>query len=126
MVKSFARIAVAGAAVATVLGGTMSTAQATEVGALDTDKSISSSHGKMIYHDDGDVFEICDTNADGYGVVGALYISKTAPHLVFAIDDGGDAGCDKGGYDVTNSSDYQMALMWNGGGATITSAWFNE
>ncbi|WP_393058967.1 hypothetical protein [Streptomyces sp. LN549] len=122
--KSFARIAVAGAAVATVLAGTMSTAQATEVGALDTDKTISSSHGKMIYHDDGDMFEVCDTKADGHGVTG--YVMRYPTDIMLSVDDGGDSGCDKDGVDITNTSDYMMVLEWNGDYSRVASGWFNE
>ncbi|WP_393058966.1 hypothetical protein [Streptomyces sp. LN549] len=126
MIKSFARIAVAGAAVATVLTGTMSTAQATEVGVLDSNKTISlpGGQGTMTFIDDGDVFQVCDTKADGHGVAGRL-IDNTYNEKIY-IDDGGDAGCDKKGYDVGQSGSFQMQLSWNGGGGDVKSEWFNE
>lgn len=127
MVKIFSRVAVAGAAVAMVFAGTASQASAAEAGVLTTDITISNSHGKMIFHDDGDMFEVCDTNADGYGMEGMLI--GAVGQTLLDVTDGGDAGCDKGGYNVGNcldTCDVQMRLYWNGGGSPTLSRWFNE
>ncbi|MFI9587652.1 hypothetical protein ACIHCQ_38930 [Streptomyces sp. NPDC052236] len=122
MVKTFTRMAVAGAAVVSVLAVTASQAQAA---VLDTNRTISNSHGKFTFTDDGDVFEVCDTKADGYGMTGRLQESGSNDY-VLTVTDGGDAGCDKKGYNIGNLREYQMSLSWNGGGATVRSIWFNE
>ncbi|WP_393058969.1 hypothetical protein [Streptomyces sp. LN549] len=123
MVTSFTRLAVAAAAAA-VMAATASPAMAAESGALDTNKTLSNSHGHMTYIDDGDMFEVCDTKADGYGVEGQL-ISHKQTELY--VNDGGDAGCDKGGFNVGNSGPtYQMQFWWSGGGAVQYSDWFDE
>ncbi|MFE7108580.1 hypothetical protein ACFU98_05165 [Streptomyces sp. NPDC057575] len=128
MGKTLTRISVAGAAVAAVLGGTVTTAQAAEAGVLDTDIVISlpDGRGKMTYIDDGDMFQVCDTRADGHGVEGTVIDDMGRRKLT--VDDGGDAGCDKGGWNVPNTplDYYQMTLMWNGGGPTVYSRKFNE
>ncbi|MGW1491023.1 hypothetical protein [Streptomyces sp. NPDC002402] len=127
MGKTFSRIAVAGAAVATVFAGTVSTAQAADTTILDTNKTISNSHGKMTYIDDGDMFEVCDTNADGHGMTGMVEkLVGSAPKTVLTVTDGGDAGCDKGGYNVGQLESIRMALTWDGGGGTVRSGYFNE
>ncbi|MGW1491020.1 hypothetical protein [Streptomyces sp. NBC_00191] len=104
----------------------MSTAQAADTAILDTNKVISlpDGRGKMTYIDDGDMFEVCDTRADGHGVEGQL-VRKGGTTLI-TVSDGGDAGCDKKGYNVPNSGEYQMQLWWQGGGAAQYSQWFNE
>ncbi|MFE7108582.1 hypothetical protein ACFU98_05155 [Streptomyces sp. NPDC057575] len=127
MVNSFTRIAMAGAAVAAVLAGTASTAQAADVGVLDTNKVLylTDGRGKMTFIDDGDMFEVCDTRADGHGVEGQL-VDDTQRVLLY-VDDGGDAGCDKKGYNIGNGTQYQMQFWWSGGGSgTQYSQWFNE
>ncbi|MET9520730.1 hypothetical protein [Streptomyces sp. NPDC002994] len=126
MVRSFTRIAVVGAAVATTLVGIASPALAADV-----NRTLSNSHGKMTYNDSVDVFEICDTNADGYGVTGNLNrVYKggvTYSEEAFRINDGGDAGCDKIGYNVQGyPNNYQMNFWWDGGGATLSTVWFYE
>ncbi|MFI1221124.1 MULTISPECIES: hypothetical protein [unclassified Streptomyces] len=87
MTKSITRIAVAGAALMTFFAGTVTTAQAAEAGPLSTDKTISlrDGRGAMTIFDGGDMFQVCDTKADGHGVVGRQFGS------------------------------YQMQLSWNGG-----------
>ncbi|MFI5806800.1 hypothetical protein [Streptomyces sp. NPDC051561] len=117
--KSFSRIAVAGAAVAAVIAGTATPAMA------DTNRTISNSHGKFTFIDDGDMFEVCDTKADGHGVTGKL-LESGSNDFVLTVTDGGDSGCDKKGYNIGNLREYQMWLSWNGGGATVKSIWFNE
>lgn len=64
-IKSFPRVAVVGAAVATVLAGTMPTAQAAETPILTGDKTISlpGGRGTMTFIEDGDMFQVCDTKA---------------------------------------------------------------
>jgi hypothetical protein len=127
MLRSFTRVAVAGAAAATMLAATAAPALA------DSNIILKFSHGYFLYHDSGDVFEICDTNADGHGVTGVLLEANDHSPVpgygeVLRIDDGGDAGCDKEGYDVSPSVSYtyQMRLHWNGGGGTLASAAFRE
>lgn len=84
--------------------------------------------GKMVFIDDGDVFKICDTKADGHGVTGYLYKQGATgdPIIAFKESDGGDAGCDKRPYDVGQLANFQMHLFWNGGGRSVLSEWFNE
>ncbi|WP_328880951.1 hypothetical protein [Streptomyces sp. NBC_00299] len=120
MSKTLKRIALAGAgAVAAV------TLAATPALA---DQNIVITHpdgrGKMTYIDDGDMFQVCDTKADGAGMTGQLY--RNHAETLLTVTDGGDAGCDKKGYDVPSNGEYQMQLWWNGGGATVYSQWFNE
>ncbi|MBC9714099.1 hypothetical protein H9Y04_16170 [Streptomyces sp. TRM66268-LWL] len=119
MRKTLSRIAVAGTGVATLLVFTASPALA------DTNRTITSSHGKFTFIDDGDMFEVCDTKADGFGVKGRLLESGTND-FVLTVEDGGDANCGKDGYNIGNLRDYQMWLTWNGGGAPVKSIWFNE
>jgi hypothetical protein len=87
--------------------------------------------GHMTFHDDGDVFEVCDTRADGHGFVGYLVFK---PWLgdeylrVIKVTDGGDSGCDKRGWNVGNDGNYHMELYWSGSiyGAHSESRQFNE
>ncbi|WP_406269467.1 hypothetical protein OHT93_16440 [Streptomyces sp. NBC_00191] len=124
MSKTFIRIAVAGAAVAAVFAGTVSTAQAADTAILDTNKTISNGHGKMTYIDDGDMFEVCDTKADGHGMTGQVLGWQGRVKLT--VTDGGDAGCDKGGYNVGQVESVKMALVWDGGGDWVYSYDFTE
>ncbi|MGW1491022.1 hypothetical protein [Streptomyces sp. NPDC002402] len=114
----------AGAAVATVFAGTVSTAQAADTAILDTNKTISNGHGKMTYIDDGDMFEVCDTKADGHGMTGQVLGWQGRVKLT--VTDGGDAGCDKGGYNVGQVESVKMALVWDGGGDWVYSYDFTE
>ncbi|MER5772071.1 hypothetical protein [Streptomyces sp. NPDC001985] len=122
----FTRTAVVGAAMALAFAGTASTAQATEAGPLVSNKVISlpGGQGKMTFIDNGDMFEVCDTKADGHGVSGRLIDNNYNEKLY--IEDGGDAGCGKKGYNVGQLGSYQMQLSWNGGGPDVKSEWFNE
>ncbi len=118
MLRSFTRIAVAGAAAATVLAATATPASA------DSDIIVKNSHGYMLFHDDGDVFEICDTNADGHGVEGQVVSYWTGTTFLY-INDGGDKGCDKDGYDI-RSHGYAMHFWWSGDGVVYKSGKFDE
>ncbi|MFJ6944313.1 hypothetical protein ACISU4_06600 [Streptomyces wuyuanensis] len=127
MANSFTRLAVVGVAAATMLTVTASPALA-----ADQNRTLSNSHGKMTYNDSVDVFEICDTRADGHGVSGGLTRWYQSAHIqykenAFTINDGGDAGCDKIGYDVKGyPNNYAMYFKWDGGGATQSTQWFSE
>ncbi|MET9516103.1 hypothetical protein [Streptomyces sp. NPDC002994] len=87
-----------------------------------------SGRGQMTHIDDGDVFRVCDTNADGHGVTGYLRTINTSNEIrtVLTVDDGGDAGCDSKGYDIMFNQPYDMLLCWNGGGGCVVSAVFDE
>ncbi|WP_408991091.1 hypothetical protein [Streptomyces sp. 1268] len=106
-----------GAAVAATFVATATPALA------DSDITLNNSRGYMTYKDSVDVFEICDMNPDGYGVHGLL--TKTGEGNVMHIDDGGDNGCDKQGYNV-GSGKYRMSFFWDGGGAVLYSKYFSE
>ncbi|MGW7687086.1 hypothetical protein ACWGID_40470 [Kribbella sp. NPDC054772] len=84
-----------------------------EVGTL-SNMSIEIFGSKMTFIDDGDVFQICDTKPDGKGAYGALfYDSYLLPggfKRVMTIEDGGDAGCDKKGYNIGNGGQYVFAI----------------
>lgn len=86
-----------------------------------------SGRGKVTFIDDGDMFKVCDTKRDGYGVTAELYFLPwlgSVQRLVFSVADGGDAGCDKAGYNVGNDGTYALLLCWNGPNATCH--WSNE
>ncbi len=75
--------------------------------------------GTMSHTDDGDVFRVCDTRADGHGVVGLLYASEPITNdwsLLRAEDDGGDSGCDSFTYDIKGGNTYRMRICWKGAG----------
>ncbi|MFB7091546.1 hypothetical protein [Streptomyces sp. NPDC056296] len=118
------RLAVAGSAVAAVLAGTAAPAMAGDAQVLITNKTIKNDHGRMTFYDDGDMFEVCDTKADGYGVEGQLLLEGSTTLL--HITDGGDAGCDKDGYDISWGRSYKMELAWTGGGPSVLSPSFSE
>ncbi|MEU5597370.1 hypothetical protein [Streptomyces sp. NPDC020298] len=67
MIKSIARVAMAGAAVATVLVGTTSTAQAYSNKTI----SLPGGRGTMTFYDDGDVFNVCDKKGYDIGQPGS-------------------------------------------------------
>ncbi|MFI0934984.1 hypothetical protein ACH4RG_25105 [Streptomyces sp. NPDC021019] len=126
MIKSrLTRVAVVAGAAA-LIAASVAPAQAVEAKGNMT-IYLPKGRGKMIFHDDGDVFKICDTKADGHGVTGYLYKQGTTGSAVIAFKeaDGGDAGCDKHPYNVGRLANYQMQLFWNGGGSVL-SKWFNE
>ncbi|MFG2001197.1 hypothetical protein ACGFNU_18830 [Spirillospora sp. NPDC048911] len=125
MMKSWlTRAAVVGGVAVTMIAGFAGTAMA-------DDKTIRlpGGYGTMTFIDDGDVFKICDTRADGHGVSGEVWFQPWIgdEDIVLSIDDGGDAGCDKKGYNVGNDGEYQMRLCWDGpNGTCIWSDEFNE
>ncbi|GAB7103818.1 hypothetical protein JCM4814A_21320 [Streptomyces phaeofaciens JCM 4814] len=124
MLKSkLSRLALVGAGAAALMVTMAPSAQAV------TDKTIKLPHdrGYMKFIDDGDVFKVCDTKADGYGVTGTLFVRNASGLVSVAatIDDGGDEGCDKQGYNIGQLASYQMRVCWDGGGC-VSSEWFNE
>lgn len=120
----FTRAAVVGSvAVATIVGSSGA--------AIASDKTLTLSGGRgaMTFIDDGDVFKVCDTRADGHGVTGELfYRSWLEPtnRLVLTVDDGGDSGCDKAGYNVGNDGYYQMRVCWDGWDPIVSCQWSEE
>lgn len=123
--KKLARLATVGAVAATMIAVSALPASA------NSDKIIylPGGRGYMKFHDDGDVFEVCDTKADGHGVTGTLlrFNPLTADRVtVLVVTDGGDSGCGKKGYDIGNFYSYNMTVSWNGGGDSIWSESFNE
>lgn len=120
MIKSkLARATLVVGASAALVVGMSSSAQAI------TNKTVylPSGRGYMHFHDDGDVFSVCDTKADGYGVTGNLWNASSAN--VFSIEDGGDAGCGKHGYNV-GFGNVRMLVWWHGDLIGYYSDWFNE
>ncbi|NGO78950.1 hypothetical protein G6045_25310 [Streptomyces sp. YC504] len=121
MAISLSRFAVAGLAVASVLVATAGPAQAVS----DKTIKIPGGRGWMTFYDDGDMFQVCDTLADGHGVSGRLIDNDYNEKLY--LTDGGDSGCSKKeGYNVGQLGSYQMQLSWNGDGYDVKSEWFNE
>jgi hypothetical protein len=114
--------AVLAGAAAVILAGSASPAMAADI-------TLTGYWGTMKFIDDGDVFQVCDTYADGQGVKGYIKyqpILGTAG-IIETIDDGGDAGCDKKGVNIGNDGDYQMIFCsQNGIGECKSSGWFNE
>ncbi|MFF9626558.1 hypothetical protein [Streptomyces griseosporeus] len=142
--SGLARMAAIGASAAAMLFASAHPSIALESGEIGTlsNKTISVNGGTLRFIDDGDVFEICDTQADGYGVYGALYynsyVTPDGWQRVMSLDDGGDAGCDKKGYNIGNGGSYVMTLCWTrpprspfevpttSGGLCTNSGEFNE
>ncbi|KIX79627.1 MULTISPECIES: hypothetical protein [Streptomyces] len=86
-----------------------------EIGIL-ANKTLSIPGGTFKFTDDGDVFEICDTAADGKGVYGELWYRTWVGNFerIAKFSDGGDAGCDKKGVNIGNGGQYTMTLCWGG------------
>ncbi|MFF7232641.1 hypothetical protein [Streptomyces sioyaensis] len=86
--------------------------------AAHTNIKISDITGSMTFIDDGDVFKICDTHADGAAVLGRLYYKSIGGdwHVSREDADGGDRGCNKFEADVNGVGDYKMKLYWLGTG----------
>ncbi|MBC9729005.1 hypothetical protein [Streptomyces sp. TRM68367] len=125
MTKSkLTRMAMVGAAAATMVVASTAPAMAVSNKTIYLDGS----RGYMKFIDDGDVFQVCDTRADGHGVTGTLWVRNAGGVVskVFDLGDGGDAGCNKKGYNVGQLASYRMQVTWNGGGGSKFSAWFNE
>ncbi|MFJ4946471.1 hypothetical protein ACIP4V_28315 [Streptomyces albidoflavus] len=80
----------------------------------------SAGRGKMTFHDDGDVFSVCDLKADGGAIVGKVWYKPVIGGEWTSIaseGDSSDAGCDKiTSVDVEIAGNYQMRLYWNGAG----------
>ncbi|MGW5092265.1 hypothetical protein [Streptomyces coelicoflavus] len=89
------------------------TAISTGPAAAHTDITISSKYaGYFKFHDNGDVFEVCDTVTNGTGALGKLFYRSYMGdwHVTATADDGGDAGCDKFTRDIHSAGQYQMKL----------------
>ncbi|MFF4088517.1 hypothetical protein ACFYY9_16760 [Streptomyces nigra] len=97
-----------------------------------TNITIGTDQGRMTFIDDGDVFEVCDTKADGAGVVGKLWFNSYIGgdwYVEASGDDGGDDGCDKFAHNVEDTGEFQMRLYWTGPGydkEIARSRTFNE
>ncbi|MFC4336019.1 hypothetical protein [Salininema proteolyticum] len=118
------RLAIAGTAGLALVGMTAAPAMA-------GDKTYKTDRGYFKFIDDGDMFKICDTKKDGHGVKGYLYLKDGMTgkvRKVMTIDDGGDKGCDKKGFNIGNFHQYRMVFIWNGNGGEYqaVSPWFNE
>ncbi|MFF4505444.1 hypothetical protein [Streptomyces sp. NPDC001401] len=89
---------------------------ATASPAFAANKTVDIGHGYMTFIDDGDVFKICDTEADGKGVYGAVfynsYFTTSGYERVMTVSDGGDSGCDSKGYNIGNSGSYTFVICW--------------
>ncbi|MFI0449188.1 hypothetical protein [Actinomadura sp. 6N118] len=124
MLKSWlTRAAVVGGVTVATIAGFTGTAMA------DDKKITVPGRGTLTFIDDGDVFKICDTRADGRGVSGEVWYQPWIgdEKIVLRINDGGDSGCDKAGHNVGNGGTYQMRLCWDGPGSEcIWSNEFNE
>ncbi|MFH9062714.1 hypothetical protein ACH4GM_16050 [Streptomyces coeruleorubidus] len=132
MVKSFTRIAVAGASLALVYAGSTPAWAADDVEVQWDNKviSLSAGRGDMAFHDDGDVFEVCDTKADGAGVTGYVYERDPVTmnvKMVRSVSDGGDTGCGKiSDYDVGRWQIYMLLDSHADGVSSVKSEWFTE
>lgn len=86
----------------------------------------------MIFHDNGDTFQVCDTRVDGGGVRGKLFYKAIGGSWYVsdsASDGDGGPACSKFASDVNNVGDYQMKLYWLGTGIekeVAKSRVFNE
>ncbi|MBW1597847.1 hypothetical protein [Streptomyces sp. JJ38] len=120
--SKYARVGLVSAATATMLLFT-----ATPALAANFRISLPYDRGYMQYIDDGDVFTVCDTKADGHGVTGYVRRLMLDGRIITlaTIDDGGDAGCDKKGVDI-NRQAHDIVLCWNGGGPCVVSRPFEE
>ena len=119
------RLAVAAAMAMALVGLTAAPAAAA------TNKTLVDSHGQFTFIDDGDVFQICDNKADGHGVTGQLQLRSGVDgslKTVMTINDGGDDGWDKQGFNIGNWHTYRMVYWWNGNksGTVQVTEFFNE
>lgn len=116
----------AAAAAATVVGFSAGPAAAATGNQI---VSLPSNRGYMYYKDDGDLFTVCDTNPDGYGVTGKLKTlnsNGTGIITVMTLDDGGDSNCDSDNYDVIGAKSYSMWVNWHGNSSWYESVVFSE
>lgn len=82
-----------------------------------SDRQIAHARGSMRFIDSGDVFEICDWQADGAGVVGQLWYKPALGgdwHVADSKQDPEGGGCTKMPSEVEIVGNYQMRLFWNG------------
>ncbi|MET9520894.1 hypothetical protein [Streptomyces coeruleorubidus] len=110
MLKSkFARMAAGAAGAAAMVVATASPAFAANM-------RVETIRGYMTFTDDGDVFKLCDTLADGKGVYGAVfynsYIATDGYQRVMTMSDGGDAGCGSKGHNIGNGGSYTFVMCW--------------
>ena len=72
--------------------------------------------GTMTHKDSGDLFRVCDTYADGSGVMGILSVQPVGGQwaIVAREDDGGDDLCDGFTYDIKDDQTYKMTICWRG------------
>ncbi|MFI0446819.1 hypothetical protein [Actinomadura sp. 6N118] len=78
------------------------------------DKTVSNRYGSITHIDNGDSFKVCDTRADGHGVVGQL---SDARNIYGEVEDGGDSGCNTFQYNVKAEHPYVMSICWKGPGS---------
>ncbi|MER5556519.1 hypothetical protein ABT001_33520 [Streptomyces sp. NPDC002793] len=126
------RAAVAGASAVALVAAMASPASA-------ANKSISNGYGYMKHVDDGDIFRVCDTRAEGVGVYGTLwydsFVTTGGYKRVLNLSDGGDSGCGRAVHDIGNGGHYVMTFCakryptnpWDTASSScIHSAGFNE
>ncbi|MGW2566625.1 hypothetical protein [Streptomyces sp. NPDC001537] len=89
--------------------------------------------GSMTFHDDGDVFTVCNLNGRGGYIIGKIWYKPAIGGSWSATDSKADAfggGCAKiTNVDVDFVGNYQMRLYWNGAGYNkeiARSRTFNE
>lgn len=73
--------------------------------------------GCITHIDNGDDFEVCDQNVDGKSVYGAVQEYSNNKWVTRGYErDGGDPGCDKFHFDVTEGGydKYRLKVCWNG------------
>lgn len=134
-----ATFAAAGISAVLLTGATTGTAQASseDVATL-SNRTVEVSGGTLTHIDDGDVFRICDTWKDGRAVYGAVfynsYVYPDGYKRTKTLNDGGDAGCDKKAYDISNSGTYTIVICegkyptsaYQSGASCTHSGEFNE
>lgn len=111
------------AATVALVGGGAAYASADDLGAT-ANKTVSNKYGSITHIDKGDKFKVCDTYANGKGVVGRL---SDTYEILKSEEDGGDAGCDYFSYNVREGKQYLLQIC--GKPATIdtcTSGFFYE
>ncbi|WP_141745967.1 hypothetical protein [Streptomyces sp. EN27] len=106
--------------------------------AFAADRTMSVPGGYMKHVDNGDIFRVCDTRADGKGIYGQLwydsFYATGGYKIVLKLSDGGDAGCDSAVHDIGNKGHYVMTVCsgsyapdpWPNHSNCTHSAGFNE